>query len=374
MMFSVYALAFYAGGQLISQGLLDFAALMKVFLAVTMASQAVGSSMAWGPDQAKAEAATRSIFALLDTASPIDPLGDEKPPIARPAGKVEFSAVTFSYPSRSGVKVLENFNLTVNEGESVGIVGASGSGKSTLIALLQRWYDPDSGSITLGGVGIKTLPVAQLRSYLALVQQEPALFADSIAYNIAYGSQDLHFPPNSGAPLAKNEKEEGGEGKEDLVSTDVKIKIPPLAFPAIPQSLVAAVTTANAISFVNSLENGFHTHCGSRGMQLSGGQRQRVAIARAVLRNAPVLLLDEATAALDSESEKTVQEALDRLVAGGGQTKIIVAHRLSTIKNCHKIVVLEKGVIVEQGTHEELWKNSEGVYRRLAAAQEGETA
>ena len=413
-MFSAYAVAFFFGGVFITQGVLDFASLMRVFLAVTMASQAVGSATAWGPDQARAAAATRSIFALLDRASPIDPLADRAaaaPPAAaaaaaaaeaaggisirvvgeqgqqqgqRQPGVIVFSDVTFAYPSRPAAPVLKNFSLTIAPGEAVGIVGSSGSGKSTIVALLLRWYDPQSGSITLDGQPLTGMHVADLRSGMGLVSQEPALFSDSVAYNIGYGvagSVKL-IEPDAGAPLGTTAMPSGeaaggaGAGAGAAAPPPAGAKdSAALTFPPTPPAILAAAAAANALAFTQAFEHGFATHVGVRGGQLSGGQRQRVAIARAILRSPPLLLLDEATSALDTESEKVVQGALDALLADTAvrQSKVVIAHRLSTVRKCNRIVVLERGVVVEEGTHEALWAR-DGVYRRLAAAQEREGA
>ena len=406
MMFSVYALAFYCGGVFITAGLLDFPSLMRVFLAVTMASQAVGSATAWGPDQARADAATRSIFALLDKVSPIDPLAEEGPvaavaavpaaglPAPTPAtaaAAIEFRNVTFTYPSRPLQPVLRDFSLTVAPGEAVGIVGSSGSGKSTVVALLMRWYDPDAGSITMDGCPITGMPVAQLRAALGLVSQEPALFSDSIAYNIGLGVQGhvKLLEPETGVPLsAAAAAAAPGKAAETLPAaadgaassgpqhTVVAVAAaaaasPSHSLPTIPPSIIAAAASANALGFSSAFEHGLHTHVGVRGSQLSGGQKQRTAIARAIIRQPRVMLLDEATSALDSESEKMVSLALDQLLQEGreqGQSKIVIAHRLSTVRKCDKIVVLERGVVVESGTHDQLMALG-GVYRSLADAQ-----
>jgi ATP-binding cassette subfamily B (MDR/TAP) protein 1 len=210
------------------------------------------------------------------------------------------------------------------------LVGSSGSGKSTVIQMLQRFYDPAAGSVHLDGADLKTLNLKWLRAQMGLVSQEPALFSTSIGENIAYGRE--------------------GASQEDIE---------------------AAARAANAADFIGRLPLGYGTPCGERGVQLSGGQKQRVAIARAVLRNPRILLLDEATSALDSESERVVQAALDALIAAGGRTSVIIAHRLSTIRDADCITVLNKGEVVESGSHDQLLARSGGKYAALHRMQQG---
>ena len=211
----------------------------------------------------------------------------------------------------------------------VALVGESGCGKSTVIALLERFYDPDSGMVTLDGVDIKILKVSWLRQQMGLVSQEPVLFNDTIRANIAYGKQ--------------------GEATED--------------------EIIAVAKAANAHQFISSLPHGYDTCAGERGVQLSGGQKQRVAIARAILKEPRILLLDEATSALDTESEHAVQEALDRVMVG--RTIVVVAHRLSTIKGADVIAVLRNGEVVTMGRHEQLMALKDGVYASLVELRMG---
>jgi len=239
-------------------------------------------------------------------------------------GGVEFRDVSFSYNSDSAA--LSNVNFVAWPGEKIALVGPSGSGKTTLINLIPRFYELISGAILIDGTDIRTMNLADLRTQIGIVPQDVVLFAGTVEENIRYGKLD-----------------------------------------ASHAEIVEAATMANAHTFIEQLERGYETEIGERGVQLSGGQRQRMAIARAILRNPRILLLDEATSALDSESELMVQEALDRLMEG--RTSFIIAHRLSTIYRCDKIFVLEKGGIVEQGTHEELLKNDTGLYKRLYSIQ-----
>ena len=239
------------------------------------------------------------------------------------AGGLLFADVGFRYPSRQNATVLQGFNLRVEAGTTVALVGGSGQGKSTVISLLERFYDVDSGSICLDGVNIKELSLPWLRSQIGVVSQEPALFALSIADNIRQGKL-----------TASNEE------------------------------VAAAARLANAHDFIERFPEGYNTQVGDKGIQLSGGQKQRIAIARAIIRDPAILLLDEATSALDSESERLVQEALDRLLAMRRRTTLVIAHRLSTIRNADTIAVVRDGCVIEQGSHKELIEMS-GYYFQL---------
>ncbi|KAM7508036.1 hypothetical protein LguiA_018489 [Lonicera macranthoides] len=241
-------------------------------------------------------------------------------------GNIEFKDVTFSYPARPDVIIFRDFNIFFPAGKTVAVVGGSGSGKSTVVSLIERFYDPSQGQILLDDVDIKTLQLRWLRDQIGLVNQEPALFATTILENILYG-------------------------KPDATMADVE----------------ASASAANAHSFIALLPRGYNTQVGERGVQLSGGQKQRIAIARAMLKNPKILLLDEATSALDAGSESIVQEALDRLMVG--RTTVVVAHRLSTIRNVDSIAVIQQGQVVETGTHEELIAKP-GAYASLIRFQE----
>jgi len=219
--------------------------------------------------------------------------------------------------------MMQNLTLVALSLQTVALVGESGSGKSTVIALLERFYDPDSGSIFLDGIDLQILNVSWLRQQVGLVSQEPVLFNDTIRANIAYGRQ--------------------GEASEE--------------------EIIAAAEAANAHEYISALPDGYNTIVGERGIQLSGGQKQRVAIARAIIKNPKVLLLDEATSALDVESERVVQEALDNVVIG--RTTVVVAHRLSTIRGADIITVLKNGTVVEKGSHGDLMQIKDGIYASL---------
>lgn len=241
-------------------------------------------------------------------------------------GHIRFENVYFEYPSRPDVGVLKGIDLDILPGQKIALVGQSGSGKSTIAALLMRLYDWQQGKILLDGKDIKAMDLSTYRSVFALVPQEVLLFGGTIRENILYGRPDA--------------------SEEDLIH---------------------AAKTSNSYDFITTFPDGFNTIVGERGIKLSGGQRQRIAIARAVLRNPDILILDEATSSLDAESEKVVQEALERLLEG--RTAIIIAHRLATIRNVDCIYVLEHGKVVEKGTHEELSRDDEGIYSALAKLQ-----
>jgi ATP-binding cassette subfamily B (MDR/TAP) protein 1 len=243
-------------------------------------------------------------------------------------GEVIFRDVSFSYPTRPDTLVFNGMNLKVPAGKTVALVGPSGSGKSTTVSMLERFYDPTAGSITLDGTDLRDINIQWLRDNIGLVSQEPILFARTIQENIAYG-----------LPGATEEQ------------------------------IINVAKAANAHDFISQFPNGYATHVGDKGAQLSGGQKQRIAIARVLLKNPKILLLDEATSALDSESEYVVQEALDKLLGKGNRTTIVIAHRLSTVRNADIIAVVKDGAIVEQGTHDELLNRSGSEYAKLVAAQ-----
>ena len=273
----------------------------------------------------KAIGSTERIFELLEE-TPEKINSKQNLTIEKIKGNVSFKNVQFSYPSRPEIQVLKDVNFTANYGQKIAIVGPSGAGKSTISSLLLRFYDIDGGEILIDGKNIYEYDLEQLRGNMSIVPQDVILFGGTIRENIAYGK------PN-----------------------------------ATEEEIFLAAKQANALNFINGFPEQFETLVGERGIKLSGGQRQRIAIARALLKNPSILILDEATSSLDSESEKLVQEALETLMEG--RTSIIIAHRLATIRNADAILVLDNGIISEQGTHKELLEIENGIYKNLSNLQ-----
>ncbi|CAM0882246.1 unnamed protein product [Alopecurus aequalis] len=323
VLYLTYALCFYVGAQFVRQGKITFADVFRVFFALVLAAVGVSQASALASNATKARDSAVSVFSILDRKSKIDTISNDGLILENVTGDIDFSNVSFKYPSRPDVQIFSDFTLHIPSRKTIALVGESGSGKSTIIALLERFYDPDSGRISLDGVEIKSLRISWLRDQMGLVGQEPVLFNDTIRANITYGKH--------------------GEVTEEEVTSVAK--------------------AANAHEFIASLPQGYDTLVGEKGVQLSGGQKQRVAIARAIIKDPKILLLDEATSALDAESERIVQDALDRVMVS--RTTVVVAHRLSTIKGADVIAVLKEGKIAEKGKHEALMRIKDGVYASL---------
>uniref|UniRef100_A0A673H438 Multidrug resistance protein 1-like n=1 Tax=Sinocyclocheilus rhinocerous TaxID=307959 RepID=A0A673H438_9TELE len=327
IIFGTYALAFWYGTKLSVDEPENYSIgkVLTVFFSVMIGSFSLGQGAPNLESIAKARGAAYEVYKTIDMPRPIDSSSNEGHKPDHVKGDIEFKNIHFSYPSRKDVKILQGMSLKIPHGKTIALVGASGCGKSTTIQLLQRFYDPDSGEVTLDGHDIRSLNVCWLRENMGIVSQEPVLFGTTIAENIRYG-------------------------REDATDEDIE----------------RAIKEANAYDFISKLPDKLNTMVGERGAQLSGGQKQRIAIARALVKNPKILLLDEATSALDTQSESIVQAALDK--ARAGRTTIVIAHRLSTIRSADIIAGFSEGKVVEQGTHRELMAKK-GVYYSLVMQQ-----
>lgn len=313
-----YGLHMVQVGEITIGGLLQFA-IYSALLGVSFG----GSAELFAKLQ-KSIGATEHLMDILDETT--EEVTLEKLAKISIEGNISFNDISFSYPSRRDIQVIKNISFNVETGKQIAFVGPSGAGKTTIAALLYRFYNPESGTITIDGKNINDYQLSEIRNEMAMVPQEVMLFGGSIKENIEYGKPG-----------------------------------------ATEEEIFEAAKQANALEFIESFPEKFETLVGDRGVQLSGGQKQRIAIARAILKNPSILVLDEATSALDSESERLVQEALERLMKG--RTSLVIAHRLSTIKNADNIIVLDHGKIKETGTHSELIQLENGIYKNLSTLQ-----
>uniref|UniRef100_A0A803YMQ6 ATP binding cassette subfamily B member 1 n=1 Tax=Meleagris gallopavo TaxID=9103 RepID=A0A803YMQ6_MELGA len=329
LIYGSYALAFWYGTVLVLSDDYTIGKVFTVFFSILVGAFSVGQAAPSMEAFANARGAAYAIFNIIDNEPQIDSSSNAGYKPDNIKGNLEFQNVYFSYPARPDIKILKGLNLKINCGQTVALVGGSGCGKSTTVQLIQRFYDPKEGTITIDGQDLKSLNVRYLREIIGVVNQEPVLFATTIAENIRYGREDVTM-----------------------------------------EEIEKATKEANAYDFIMKLPKKFETVVGERGAQMSGGQKQRIAIARALVRNPKILLLDEATSALDTESESVVQAALDKIRKG--RTILVIAHRLSTVRNADLIAAFENGVITEQGTHDELMEQK-GVYYKLVNMQTSET-
>jgi len=327
-LFGFIVLVLWSGARLLQQGKITFGDLTRFGLYTAFVAGAMGQFAELYSQLQKAIGATQRVRELLRETGEVEARLGPAPASTLPRlrGDVAFENVSFTYPSRQGVEVLHSINLTATSGQRIALVGPSGAGKSTIISLLLRLYDPSAGRILIDGRDARDYRLTELRGQMSMVPQEVLLFGGSIAENIAYGK------PGAGAA-----------------------------------EIEEAARQANAHEFIEAFPERYATLVGDRGIKLSGGQRQRVAIARAILKNPAILILDEATSSLDSESERLIQEALETLMRG--RTSFIIAHRLATVRHVDRIIVVAGGRVVESGTHDELQGIGDGVYRRLAALQ-----
>jgi len=324
--FAAVGVMLWQGGQAVLVGSMTAGELSAFVFYAVLAAGAVATLAEVAGDVQRAAGAAERLLELLDTRPSIVPPANPAPLPEPLSGAICLERVSFTYPGRT-IPALDEVDLTIRPGERVALVGPSGAGKSTLLSLLLRFHDPDTGALRLDGIDLRDLAPDALRSALGLVAQEPVLFTGSVAENLRYGDPEAEI-----------------------------------------DDLREAARDANALAFIEALPEGFDTPLGPGGVQLSGGQRQRLAIARALLKKPRVLLLDEATSALDAESERLVQQALDRLMVG--RTSLVIAHRLATVVAADRLLVLEDGRLVAAGRHAELMQSSP-LYRHLAELQFG---
>ncbi|KAK7412535.1 hypothetical protein VNO78_03999 [Psophocarpus tetragonolobus] len=328
IIFCTYALAMWYGSKLIIEKGYNGGNVFNIIISINTGGMSLGQAAPCVNAFAAGQAAAYKMFETIKRKPKIDAYDTSGVVLEDLKGDIELKDVYFRYPARPDVQIFSGFSFYIPSGKTAALVGQSGSGKSTIISLLERFYDPEAGEVLMDGVNLKNFQVRWLREQIGLVGQEPVLFTASIKENIAYGKEG-----------------------------------------ATEEEITTAITLANAKKFIDKLPQGIDTMVGGHGTQLSGGQKQRIAIARAILKNPKILLLDEATSALDAESERIVQEALEKVMTQ--RTTVVVAHRLTTIRHADIIAVVHQGKIVEKGTHDELIKDVDGAYSQLIRLQEG---
>ncbi|TQE08679.1 hypothetical protein C1H46_005663 [Malus baccata] len=328
--YSTWALAFWYGSILVSKREISGGAAIACFFGVNVGGRGLALSLSYFAQFSQGTVAAGRVFEIIDRVPEIDPYSSVGRTLPSTRGRIEFKGVSFSYPSRMDAPILRSLSLVIPSSKSVALVGASGGGKSTIFALIERFYDPNQGTITLDGHDLRTLQVKWLRDQIGMVGQEPVLFATSILENVLMGKEN-----------------------------------------ATKKEAISACIAANANSFISGLPQGYDTQVGDRGTLLSGGQKQRIALARAMIKDPRILLLDEPTSALDPESEAAVQKAIDKI--SSGRTSIVIAHRLSTVRNSHTIVVLDSGSVVEIGNHRQLMEKAGAYYSLVELAADGVT-
>ncbi|XVF74265.1 hypothetical protein PTKIN_Ptkin13bG0096300 [Pterospermum kingtungense] len=325
--YSTWALAFWYGSLLVARKEIKGGAAIACFFGVNVGGRGLALSLTYFAQFAQGTVAAARVFEIIDRVPEIDPYNPEGRVLSNVRGKIEFKGVTFAYPSRPDTTILRSLNLVIRQAKTLALVGASGGGKSTIFALIERFYDPDKGTITLDGNDLRTLQVKWLRRQIGMVGQEPVLFATTILENVMMSKEN-----------------------------------------ATKKEAVAACVAANAHNFIYDLPLGYDTQVGAKGTLLSGGQKQRIALARALIKDPRILLLDEPTSALDPQSEAVVQQAIDKI--SKGRTTIVIAHRLATVRNANTIVVLDNGSVAETGNHHQLMEREGAYYSLVKLASE----
>ena len=387
------------GAKLMVRGEIDFIELMTAMMTLMIGAVGLGISLRDMGDQKEGLKAAKRIFDRIDAAKEdtIDGLSNSgvTPPVSL-TGKIEFKNVGFSYPTRKNIKVCKNNSFTIQPGETVAFVGPSGSGKSTVMNLLLRFYDANEGEILLDGHSIKDLNVRWLRSQIGYVGQEPVLFAGTIADNVMNGKFMASNPTETVIPIYEevmanrsgqssscfsavgvSRSKEGyrsasavtdaNQTETAVVANDVEMGN--LNNSSVDPEVIRACELSHAAEFINTFPNGYLTDVGESSAMISGGQKQRIAIARSLVKHPSILLLDEATSALDASAERLVQESINSLQASRAHTTLVIAHRLTTIRNADKIIVVKQGEIVETGKHDDLLQLN-GVYAQLWRKQQ----